>query len=299
MQEAVAENLDSQEDANASSDIEERFADDTSVDTSVVEAVPEPVEAEVETEGVAEEPESEVESSPTDEDNVEEKMNATPIEERIGELTRKWRESDRENDTLRADNAELRERLERVEQGQGELEPFKTAEDFETQEEYHQYMDAEIDRRATAAAERVLNRSKEELTAEAIGEDFASREKVFAKDNPDYYDLVYARDLKINEAMKKVIQTDELGLDLAVYLGGNPDIAKDIYGMADVNAGMAMRDILAEIKDTKVKAETPPVTKAPPPPPQIKKGQESLEKDPAEMSDREFAKWRRKQIANR
>ena len=288
MQDEVAV-LDPQQGADESS---ETGYVDRSIDTSIPQE-----QAEAAPEVKEEEPKIEAESPPADDGNVDE---TTPgsAEERINELTRKWRETERENESNAAELARLQAELDAVRKDP--VQPFKPASDFETTDEYNVYLAEEMDRRAEVVADRAIAKMSDKSKGEEIGKDFAEREKAFAEDVPDYFDLVYARDLKINEGMKEVIQTDENGLDLAVYLGNNPDIAKDIFGMTPLKAGMKMSQILADIGVSKADVAKPSVTKAPPPVPQIATTVDAkLEKDVADMSDREFAKWRRKQIANR
>ena len=259
---------------------------DTSIPLEVAEAAPEAKE---------EEPEIEAESPPADDGNVDE-IKPGSAEERIKELTRKWRTTERENESMQAQLAELQKQ--QVSEAQ-ESKTCRSPKEFANEAEYNMYLANELDTRAAAAAEKALAQAGKKSEREQIGQSFAEREKAYAKDNPDYFDVVYDRGLKISEAMKDVIQADENGLDLAVYLGNNPDIAKDIYGMPDVMAGMKLDRILADIGKSKAKVATPPVTKAPPPVPKIATADTSLEKDVADMSDAEFAKWRRKQIAQR
>jgi len=263
---------------------------DRSIDTSI------PLdEAEAEAEVVGEEPEIEAESPTADDGNVEEKKPGS-AEERIDELTRKWRTTERENEAMQAELEKLRK------QSQPESEapqPFRSRSEFASEDAYNTYLSNEVTARAEQVASKVVSRAGKESERDQIVESFGEREKVYAKDNPGYFDLVYDRGLKISEAMKDVIQADDNGLDLAVYLGKNPDIAKDIFLMPDVKAGMKLNQLLADIGDTKAKAKALRVTKAPPPVPKIAKSETSLDKDVADMSDAEFAKWRRKQIANR
>jgi hypothetical protein len=46
-------------------------------------------------------------------------------------------------------------------------------------------------------------------------------------------------------------------------------------------------------------APKPKLTQAPPPPPKIEASEPEVEKDPLTMSDADFAKWRKRQIAQR
>jgi len=276
--------------ANESSETGKPEYVDRSIDTSI------PVEvAEAAPGAKEEEPKIEAESPPADDGNVEEKKPGS-AEERIRELTRKWRTTERENESNVAEIAELRRKLSANEEEPAEL---RSPEEFASRAEYNTYLSSEITARAAVAAESAVSQAGEKSKGEEVRESFVEREKVYAKDNPDYFDLVYDRGLKISTAMKGVIQTDDNGLDLAVYLGNNPDIAKDIFQMSDINAGMKLNRLLADIGQTKAKAKTPPVTKAPPPVPQIATAETALEKDVADMTDKEFAKWRGKQIAQR
>jgi len=283
--------LEQQPDADASQEDEPTGYVDTSIDTG---AIPEEVEAEPEVE--PEEPESEVDPSPTDEEDVEEKTGS--VQERIDKVTKSWRETERDNAALEQENAVLRSQLD--DRPDPDRELIKTREDFETTEEYQQYLDSEIDVRAEKAAQKLVDQNQSSADAESRKDEFAVREKAFAGTVDDYGDVVYDKHLRINESMKEVIQSDEHGPELGYYLGKNPDIAKDIFEMSPVKAGQALGDILTGIKAEKAKASTKKVTEAPPPPPKIPSGDEGLDKGFHEgMSDKDFNKMRRKQIANR
>ncbi len=275
--------------SESSEGVKQEYVDtsiDTSIDTGEAEAKPEEVE---------EEPKIEAESPPADDGNVEEKKPGS-AEERVKEVIGKWRTSERESEAKDAVIDDLRQELAAHEVPP---EPLKEPEDFATRAEYNTYLQSEMKTIAKTAVTDALSEAGEKAESDKIGESFAEREKVFVKDNPDYQKLVYDRGLRISDAMKDVIQTEENGLDLAIYLGENPDIAKDIAEMSDVNAGMRLTLLLADIGDEKAKADEKLVTKAPPPVPKIATSETSLGKDPADMTDKEFAKWRRKTISNR
>ena len=301
MQEQVAD-LDPQDDASASAELDKRFG--KSVDTGA-EVAEEPVEVETETEDAEAEPQSEVDSSPTDEENVEETIDpAEPdpeygekVKARIDELTARWRDSDRASAAKDQEIAKLREELS---QSHPPEEPFKTVADFDYDEgKWQQYMAEEVTRRAETAAERVARGIQTDVHTERLEQEFADRERKFAETVKDYDEVAKSPSLRISEPMAAVMRGQENGPELAYYLGSNPDISARIASLPAAAAGYELGLISIELAAEKAKAQQKVVTKAPPPPPKIKAGDAGLAKDPADMTDKEFRKWREKQIANR
>jgi hypothetical protein len=302
MQEQVAD-LEPQADASASSELDERFG--KSVDTGVIEPEAETVEVETETEEAEEEPESEVESSPTEEEDLDEKTDPQEDEEfsanvkaRIDELTAKWRDTER---ALSARDIELAELRKQLEERPVAEEPFKTLADFEYDEgKYQQYLGAEITRRAEEAGRQAALGVTSEMSTQTSLAAFKAREIEFAKTVKDYDLVAHDRSLPINDAMANAIQYAENGPELAYYLGKHPEEARRISDLPAPIAGFELRDIAAKLKSDRESVKPPKVSKAPPPPPKVKAGDGGLPKGFYEgMSDAEFAKMRRKQIANR
>lgn len=299
MQEAVAD-LEPQTDASVSSD--DRFADDKSVNTAV-EAAPEPVEVETETEAVVVEPKHEADPSPAEVEVLDEKADTPEVElsksaqERIDEVTARSRESERREAAKDIEITELRERLQAV---PVQTEPFKTLADFEYDEgKFQQYMAQEIDSRATAAGQRAALDVRGQTEAKLTQEKFDERAKVFSESVKDYADVAQNPSLKINAPMAKVIRAQENGPELAYYLGKHPEVARDISSLPPEAAGFELGLLQGKLAAEKAKAAAPKVTKAPPPVPKIKSGDAGLSKDPSQMTDNEFKKWREKQIAAR
>ena len=293
--------LDPQEDASVS--LEDRYANDMSVNTAEVETV----EVDAETEDTEVDPENEADSSPADEESVEETIDSqqddteysAAVQERIDKLTELRRVSERLSDSQALRIAELEAQVAAAPRVD---EAFKTLADFDYDDsKYHAYMGAEIDRRATAAAERVARNLESQAGAEGVNERFAERERVFAKTVKDYDAVAKVNDgsLKITPYMADVIKAQDNGPEFAYYLGKHTDIAKEISLLSPQLAGFEMGKIHARLVTEKAKAATKSVTKTPPPVPKIKSGNEGMSKNPADMTDREFAKWRGKQIANR
>ena len=295
----VVVDLEPQADADASPDVPDRFKDDKSVDTAELPAGT--VEVETETEEADEKPESAVESSPAEVEVLEEKAESVPVpdelQERIDKVTKSWRETERSVTALEQDNAKLRQQLSEVPVA---AEPFKTLADFDFDEgKYQSYMASEFQGRATAAAEQAVRDAQSRTGADQAQSEFNVREKAFAKTVKDYDEVVHDRSLHISEPMARVIRANEDGPEMVYYLGSNPDVARRIAALPPEAVGFEMANIHHTLIAEKAKAAETKVTKAPPPVPKIKSGDAGMTKSPADMSDREFRKWREKQIANR
>ena len=89
----------------------------------------------------------------------------------------------------------------------------------------------------------------------------------------------------------EAIADSEQPAKLLAYLGKNPEAAESLQGLTAAQLGRRIARMEAEMS-------TPKPSKAPRPLDPIK-GQSEVTKDPAEMSDKEFAAWRREQIAKR
>lgn len=276
---------------------------DDSIDTS-----PPPVEAEAEEVEVDEEPESEVDSSPTEVKVLDEKADSPEdtdeefsgrVKERIDEVIGKWRDTERLVDVKDAENAELRKQLAEI--PQPEQEPFKTLADFEYDEgKYQAYLADENSKRTAATVEQILNKSQQEAFENQLDVKFKERVTEFARSVKDYDEVTGDRNLRINTPMAQVIKAGEFGPELAYYLGKKPDVARKLSQMPAELAGYELGMINASLQADKAKAAPKKVTDAPPPPPKVKSGDEGLQRGFREgMSDAEFNKLRRKQIANR
>lgn len=271
-------------------------------DASPEKEVVEPVAAEAEPEEQPTEPESEVESSPAVEDNDEEKTRSS-FEERIDKLTQNWRETERAMTVLEQENEGLRKKLLEIPE---KVEPFKTLADFDYDEsKYQSYLGPEIDRRATAAAERVAKGFQSKNSAEARQQDFRAREKEYSKTVKDYHEVVYGttdgqRNWAASDVMVAELQAMESGEEVAYYLAKHPEEALSMYKAPDRIAIGRMAVLAATLKSEKGKAKVKSATKAPPPPLKIEGSDPGLEKGYREsMTDAEFAKKRRKEIAQR
>lgn len=267
-------------------DVEEGFAPQTGADaspepeTETAEAEAEPVESKAE--------ESEGESPPPVEQNDEEKSN--PFQERIDKLTENWRKTERALTDLEKENEELRKKVTDI-----PTDEVKTLADFEYDEKsYQSYLYEAAEKRAEAAAERFLAKSRPDESIEK----FEKSAQAFAKEHDDYYEVTQDKTLRISGPMAEVIRMSEVGPEMAYHLGKNPDVAKEISEMSDAAAGRELA-----LLETKLQAKPKKVSKAPPPPPANIGGGEPGQKvsttDPKsdELSDAEWFKREEKRLA--
>ena len=291
--------LEPQEDASVSS--EDRFANDKSVDTSQVD----PVEVDSKTDEPTDDSENEAESSPAEVEVLEEKADSQEdefsdnVKARIDKLTENWRHSERVSDTKDMRIAELERKLTEAPQPKEQL---KTLADFEYDDaRYEAYKVERSDKVATEAAERAVQRRMQDSSTADVADKFADREKVFAESVKDYEEVVRNPSLKITPSMAAVMKGRENGPELAYYLGSNPDIAKKLSALSPEDAGFEMGLIHTKLSAEKAKVAQKTVTKTPPPVPKIKAGDQGRIKKITDddLSDADFRKMRRKQIANR
>jgi hypothetical protein len=291
-----------QQDADASPETYVDRSVDTSVQPAEVESKAEETEVEQESEVDPSSAEVEVLDSKADSDDSPDPEYGEKVKARIDKLTSWGRDTERTNEELKRELAAAREKLAAA---APEPEPFKTLEDFEyDQGKFNAYLATEIDRRASDAVDRKFSGYESKVSLESSEQRFRDREKAFAENVPDYYDKVYGmtdgqRTWVASNAMVQEIQASDIGEEVAYYLSNQPEIAAELFKSSDREVIRKMARLEDTLKSEKVKAAAKPVTKAPPPVPKIRKGDGSLEKDPADMSDAEFRKWRGKQIAQR
>ena len=106
---------------------------------------------------------------------------------------------------------------------------------------------------------------------------------------PDFEDIVSSSDVPMTEPMQQAIMESDIGPKLAYYLASNPDEAAEIGKMSAIGSIRALGRIEERLANQKIAITT---TSAPPP---IKPvgTRATVKKDPGQMSDAEYAKWRK------
>lgn len=150
---------------------------------------------------------------------------------------------------------------------------------------------------ARAEAQEAIRLERERERAEGRAKTFKTREAEFSAKTEDYQEKVYDPTLPITREMVELIAESEFGPQLAYHLANNRQVAAQIAALPPLIAARELGRI-----EAKLSAPPPPppvVSKAPAPPPKIEAVNPEVAKDPSQMTDKEFATWRRRQIAQR
>jgi len=254
-------------------------------DVAVEEEVQQ-AEVDAEAEGAEQsgtEPEqTEAESSPAESEPPKPKG----VGKRLDELTRNWRESERE--------AAYWKQLatQRQTQEAPKEESLKTLEDFGFDDKkYQAYLIPELERRAVSAAQRYAKEEAQRSEAERSRLAYSIKETDYAKGVEDYYEVTRNPRLDVNDTMAEVISTSEEGPALAYHLGKNPDIASRISSLSPLAAarelGRLESKLVAEREALRRK-----VSAAPPPPKKIEGASPKVEKSDDDLTNEE---WNRRE----
>lgn len=193
-----------------------------------------------------------------------------PLQKRFDKLTWQLRQAERERDYERELRLTALQSREQPKPAADSKPALKKLADFDFDEErYAEYVaDVAAERAARKLEETRAAKDTERTRKERLVK-FKELETKFKTEIDDYEDVAhYARiDDHVVEA---VIAMDE-GPRIAYYLGKNPDVAARLNSLTDGNlVAMELGRIDARLSfEREAKAKSPPVSKAPPPPPKI------------------------------
>ena len=258
-------------------------------------------ETEVQAEAATEELENEgqaTEEKPSD--SSPEKKEPKGVQKRIDELTRNWRETERDRDHWRELAMRTQQQPQKPEPShQPVQQPVKTLADFEYDESQYQ---SYIFQQAQEAARRVVQEEYKRTSTVQKQTSFQARESEFSKEVEDYHSVTRNPSLPITQDMVDIIADTDDGPAVLYYLGKNPDITAQL-------ANLSPTAVAREIGRIEAKLATKPeksVSKAPPPPPKITGVDSTVNVNPATpesdkhfKSAEEWARARNKQLANR
>jgi hypothetical protein len=251
-------------------------------------------------------------------DTPEQKKSA--VQERIDKLTREKHDNARladqrgyELDRERSDRKRLEAEIAELRKAQtSQVAPGKrpTLEQFgydvdkfnEALDAYHEAKSASAKEAARQAALEALQAERDAEAAERSNKSWATKEAEFLKSKPDYTEKVVDAGRRgawaCTREMGAVIKQSEIGPAIAYYLAEHTDIAAEIAKKDPLVQAREIGRIEAKLELAKAPPK-PAVSQAPPPVNKVDSADAQAEKTPAEMTDNEFAKWRKKQIAAR
>lgn len=215
------------------------------------------------------------------------------VAKRIDELTRNWREAQRQNERLLG---MLEQRNQAPQQQQSTASEKKSLKDFNYDEAaYTDHLYTEARKVAEQSAKEAGIKFRAEQEAIQRRAKFDERVAQFAATVADYHDVV-TESTPVSEGMADaLLDSDEAGA-VMYYLGNNRDVALKLYQMSPAKAGREIQKIEDRLVAERKKAAEKPVSKAPEPLPKVEGGDPgSSEKDPSQMTDAEFSKWFKKQ----
>lgn len=158
-----------------------------------------------------------------------------------------------------------------------------------------EYQDKLISARTAAEVERVLaERDQKQQHSERLTT-FEQRQSKFVESNPEYVEKVLeAHTLPISEVSQEIIQTMELGPQVALYLVNNREQAVQIMQLPERLQALELGRI--EAKLSAPKAAAPRVSQAPAPAPKIDATEPEIDKDPDSLSTEDWLRRRNKQL---
>mgnify|MGYP001239205959 FL=1 len=262
-------------------------------------------EKKVEEKAKDEPPKASAENTDKDKKEVKEDDLKDPVEKRIGKLTKKWRTTERERDFERAKRLEAEAELAKLKSQIPSADKPKR-EDFEDDEEFLEALtDWKVESKLKTHSEVVTKKIGEDAEKRAATEIEQELEEISEKGQDKYEDystVVFDKDLVLTQGMVETALLTDIAEDILYYLGKNPDISAAIGEMPALKAAKEIGKIEARLVAEKKK---PDEKKADPPAPAKKLTQTpepidpvrstgAIDKDPSQMSAKEYRAWREK-----
>lgn len=197
----------------------------------------------------------------------------------------------------------LEERIEAIERQTRQVaQPQQNAQNLEDQEpsidnfdNFDQYVAAKARWIAKKEVEATLSQHERSRMAESEAAERAKTAESWNKrvaqataEMPDFEEVLEASEAPMTPPMRQAILESDVGPKLAYYLATHADEAKEIAGLSPIGAIRA----LGRIEERLAKPTAKQTTNAPPPVKPVG-GSASVKKSPGQMSDAEYAKWRK------
>lgn len=193
----------------------------------------------------------------------------------------------------------LEERLNQLESRQQPIQPRQNDAQEPTIDKYDnfdQYVAAKAEYIAKKQIESTLSeREQRQRAASEAAErtktvdSWNKRMAAATAEMPDFEDIVSTSNVPMTDAMQQAIMESDIGPKLAYYLANNPEEADAIGKLSPIGSIRALGRI-----EERLSSQTPAVkTTSAPPPIKPSGARATVKKDPGQMSDAEYAKWRK------
>lgn len=216
------------------------------------------------------------------------------VQKRIDRAVRQKYEAEAEAKVLRERISQIENsyRPKQQEAGEPKLDQYDNIEEY-VAAKAGWVADKKINETLTAR-EKAYAENNARAEEDMVEERWQKRVMTAQSEMSDYDDVVGSSDISFREpAVINAIKQSDVGTKIAYYLASNPDVADEIAGLRGIAAIRAIGRLEAKLEVTKSNT-----TKTPAPITPI--GQKaSVTKSPDKMTDAEFAKWRKAQIAQR
>lgn len=214
----------------------------------------------------------------------------TPYQKRINDLVKKQRTAERRTEELEREKQADKAEIERLKAGKVEKSEKPKLGNYDEYEDYVKDLaDYHIEEKLKEKGAGVKELPKE-TTEEgdgiptAVKVRIAEVEKEGEKKYPDFSEVALSEHIPYSDSMRETVLDSEKAVDLAYYFGSHLDEAMRISALPPVKAVKEISKI--ESKFTKT------TTGAPPPIEPLKGGASGSKKDPNDMSQAEYEKWR-------
>lgn len=207
------------------------------------------------------------------------------VQKRIDKLTQQRYEREAR---IRELEAKLAEQERKSQAAQPEPDPSQ----FDT---WEKYLDAKVEYEAGKKIREIeQQRAIQQKQMERLA-GFNERAASIRQANPDFDVVLQSAAVGVSDTVMETILESDDGPSLAYYLAKNPTELYKLNAMNERQQVLELGRISARLS---AKPELRKVTQAPPPPPKVQ-GAGSGQKDLANMSDKEYAEFRKRQDAQR
>lgn len=264
-------------------------------ENALVEEMQQEPESQVEPAEAAEPEEEAAPPEPAGEEPAGEPVEKpTRAEKRIDQLTARRKRAEEEAAYWRG-VAEARERQAPALEPPPQIRERPVADNFDTYEAFQEALtDWKVEVKLSEL-ERKREAAEQERAQRQVTETFRTKLAEGASRYGDFNEVAMSPALPITESMVQALADCEYPADIVYYLGQTPHEAFRISRLSPIAQAREIGRIEARFADNPAK-NLPAQRKkaATPPPPPIKpvKGEEIVEKDPSEMTQAEYERWR-------